>query len=404
VSTLTHDQDGSPGRDTRAGGPVTLGEPVRSRPSDSTVHQLRAALDTRLRALLAHDPGTRTGEDPEELHQMRVAVRRMRATLRAARPLLERTWADDLRAELGWLGGALGPVRDADVLLERLRGRAVAFDDSSREAVETLIEGLVADRETARADLLAALGSPRYTALLQRLTTAVSQPLPTGGLQETPPLVELVRTEYRRLSKAVRSAGENPSDEVLHTLRIRGKRLRYTSELAAASSTGRKPVRKLVESMVALQDVLGEHQDACVAQHRVMLLLNGLGDVVDVSVAFVAGRLVEREEVSRRPRAVNSTVPTLVGRETSVLSSSRTAPLHARQAVGCGGDMLVGGGQGDPDVAGPGGAIELTRGDEHAALGQPVHGVPARLTRGAPQKQPTLRALHPQPGLRKRGR
>jgi CHAD domain-containing protein len=298
MSTLTHDQYGPPDQDTRAGGLVTLGEPVGSRPSDSTVHQLRAALDTRLRALLAHDPGTRTGEDPEELHQMRVAVRRMRATLTAARLLLDSSWADDLRAELGWLGRALGPVRDADVLLERLRGRAVAFDDTSREAVETLIEGLVADRETARADLLDALGSRRYTALLHRLAAAVSRPLPTpGGLRETPALLELVRTEYRRLSKAVRSAGENPSDEVLHTLRIRGKRLRYTSELAAVA--GREPVRKLVESTVALQDVLGEHQDACVAQRRVMLLLEGLGDAADVSVAFVAGRLVEREELSR---------------------------------------------------------------------------------------------------------
>jgi len=298
VSVLTHDQCGPPGRDSRAAGPLTLGEPVRSRPSDPAVHQLRAALDTRLRALLAHDPGTRTGEDPEDLHQMRVAVRRMRATLTAARSLLDRAWADDLRAELGWLGRVLGPVRDADVLLGRLRSRAVAFGDTSREAVETLIEGLVADREAARADMLAALGSPRYTALLNRLVTAVSQPLPIpGGLRETPPLLELVRTEYRRLSKAVHSAGENPPDEVLHTLRIRGKRLRYTSELAAVS--GCKPVRKLVESTVALQDVLGEHQDACVAQHRVMLLLDGLGDAVGVSVAFVAGRLVEREEVSR---------------------------------------------------------------------------------------------------------
>jgi CHAD domain-containing protein len=298
MSAVTHDQHGSPRRSTRAGGLVKLGDPVRSRPSDPTVHQLRAALDTRLRALLTHDPGTRAGEDPEELHQMRVAVRRMRATLKAARPLLERTWADDLRAELGWVGRALGPVRDADVLIERLRGRAAAFDDSNREAVETLIETLVADRETARAEMLAVLGSRRYTALLRRLATAVSRPLPTPrGRVTAPPLVELVRAEYRRLSKAVRAAGENPPDEVLHALRIRGKRLRYTGELAAAS--GCKPVRKLVESTVALQDVLGEHQDACVAQHRVMLLLDGLGDLVDVSVAFAAGRLVEREELSR---------------------------------------------------------------------------------------------------------
>ena len=299
MSAVTH---GHHGRPTRAGKLIKLGDPVRSRPSDPTVHQLRAALDNRLRALLGHDPGTRVGEDPEELHQMRVAVRRMRATLKAARPLLDRVWADDLRAELGWLGRALGPVRDADVLVERFRRRAQAFDDTSRKAVETLIEALVTDRESARAEMLAVLGSRRYTALLRRLATAVSRPLPTPrGRLAAPSLVELVGAEYHRLSKAVRAAGEDPPDEVLHALRIRGKRLRYTGELVATSGreSERKPVRKLVESTVALQDVLGEHQDACVAQHRVMLLLDGLGDVVDVGVALVAGRLVEREETRR---------------------------------------------------------------------------------------------------------
>ena len=297
MSAASHDRPGNR-RSTRSASLVKLGDPVQSRPSDPTVHQLRAALDTRLRALLAHDPGTRVGEDPEELHQMRVAVRRMRAMLKAARPLLDRDWADELRAELGWLGRALGPVRDADVLIERLRGRATTFGDTGRAAVETLIKALVADRETARAEMLTVLNSRRYAALLRQLAAAVSQPLPTAtGRAGATPLVELVRAEYRRLSKAVRAAGDDPSDEVLHSLRIHGKRLRYTGELATTS--GRKPVRKLVESTVALQDVLGEHQDACVAQHRVMLLLDRLGDVVDVGVAFAAGRLVEREELSR---------------------------------------------------------------------------------------------------------
>lgn len=302
MSAVTHGHHVRSLRPVRQGKPVKLGDPVRSRPSDPTVHQLRAALDTRLRALLAHDPGTRVGEDPEELHQMRVAVRRMRAMLKAARSLLDRSWADRLRAELGWLGRALGPVRDADVLVERLRGRAAVFDDTGREAVETLIEALVADRQTARAEMLAVLGSRRYTALLRRLARAVSGPLPTPhGRPAGGSLIELVRIEYRRLSKAMRAAGEDPPDEVLHALRIQGKRLRYTGELVAASGrkAERAPVRKLVASTVALQDLLGEHQDACVAQHRVMLLLDGLGDGVDVDVAFAAGRLVEREDVSR---------------------------------------------------------------------------------------------------------
>ena len=298
MSDATHTPRRNPRRTTLPSQLIKLGDPVQSRTSDPTVHQLRAALDTRLRILLARDPGTRIGEDPEELHQMRVTVRRMRAALKAARPLLNRAWADDLRAELGWLGRALGPVRDADVLIERLRDRAAGFDDTSREAVETLIEALVADRETARAAMLAAMGSDRYLALLRRLAATVSKPLPTAaGSAAGPALVQLVCTEYRRLSKAVRRAGDDPPDDVLHALRIQGKRLRYTGELAAGA--GRKPVRKLVESTVALQDVLGEHQDACVAQHKVRQLLGDLGDVVDFDVVFTAGRLVEREEVNR---------------------------------------------------------------------------------------------------------
>src|SRR5262249_62245725 len=88
-------------------------------PADAPVAE---ALGLRLReqvtALVSHDPGTRLGSDPEDLHQLRVATRRLRAFLRAARPLLTRGPTEDLRAELSWLGSALGPVRDLDVLVE----------------------------------------------------------------------------------------------------------------------------------------------------------------------------------------------------------------------------------------------------------------------------------------------
>ena len=76
---------------------------------------LGISLEAEYRALLAHDPGTRRGDDPEDLHQLRVVTRRQRAFLRAARPLVDSDWATALRAELGWLGGHLGPARDLDV-------------------------------------------------------------------------------------------------------------------------------------------------------------------------------------------------------------------------------------------------------------------------------------------------
>ncbi|MCW2633474.1 MAG: domain containing protein [Pseudonocardia sp.] len=278
---------------------LDLPDPLIAQAGDPPVHHVRAAIDLRLRALLRHDPGTRAGRDIEHLHQMRVAVRRMRATLKAARPLLDPAWADGLRAELGWLGRALGPVRDLDVLLQRLRAESADFDPAERAAAQALVSDLHADREVARAVMLAALASPRYTALLERLADAVRLPLPTpSATSHQPELADLVRAEYQSLSNAVRRADDNPPDAVLHALRIRGKRLRYTGELAEPALGA--PMQRLLKVTAALQDVLGEHQDACVAEQRIRKLLAGLASQAERPeglVMFVAGRLVEREQV-----------------------------------------------------------------------------------------------------------
>jgi len=267
-------------------------------PSATPVDHVRASLDQRLRALLTHEPGTRTGEDIEDLHQMRVAVRRMRATLKAARPLLDAAWSDDLRAELGWLGGALGPVRDLDVLLLRLHREIASLPPDEQNAGGVLLDALERERTTARAAMLEALTAPRYFGLLERLAETVSAPLPTPapGDAPQPALVDLVRAEARKLRRAVEKAGDDPPDEVLHALRIRGKRVRYTGELVAPSLRGTpagKQVKRLLSATTALQEVLGDHQDACVAEQRIRGLLAGL-DVTPDTV-FVAGRLVERE-------------------------------------------------------------------------------------------------------------
>jgi len=269
---------------------------------------VRIALDTRLRAMVRHEPGTRSGVDPEDLHQMRVSVRRMRAVLKAARPLLDRRWADDLRAELGWLGRALGPVRDLDVLLARLHREAAELGGSDTVAAEPLLAALGDERVGARIVMLDALAGDRYTALVDRIAAAVAEPLPTrtsstqSDTTARPELAGLVTKEFRRLSKAVRAAGDDPPDAVLHELRIQGKRLRYTGELvepALADKAARKAIRRLLRAMEAMQDVLGDHQDACVAQQRVRQLLDGLGPAAGTAVAFAAGRLVEREETRR---------------------------------------------------------------------------------------------------------
>lgn len=218
---------------------------------------LPAALVEQHDRLLAHDPGTRLGTDPEDLHQLRVATRRARAFLRAARPLLDPDWAEPLRAELGWLGAALGPARDLDVLLEHLRA------DPASAALPGLVESLADEREAAYADVLTALSDARYLALLDRLETA--EPQLRSRADQT--LASLWRDEWRRTRRAFAALGPGSADEELHAARIKVKRARYAAELAGPELGGNG--ERFVAAAKRLQDVLGEHQDASVAEARV---------------------------------------------------------------------------------------------------------------------------------------
>lgn len=270
---------------------------VKADHDDPITEHVRAGLDLRLRAMIHHDPGTRVGTDPEELHQMRVSVRRMRAMLKSGKTFLSSAQSQPLRSELGWLGRSLGPVRDLDVLLERLRAETADLSSEERAAAERLIGGLEIEHDTARRTLLEALDSDRYRELVRNLVAAVREPLDAAksSVDSKRELRALVDKQWRKLSKAVAAAGDQPADATLHELRIHGKRLRYTAELAEPLLG--KPIQRLLKAAKKFQDVLGEHQDACVAAQRVRELLAGFSD--DADVAFVAGRLVEREAVRR---------------------------------------------------------------------------------------------------------
>jgi len=267
--------------------------PVSATAKDPVARHVRAALHAQTLAMLHYEPGTRTGEDPEDLHQMRVSVRRLRAVLKSAPGSVPES--DPLRAELGWLGGALGPVRDLDVLIDRLRAESDDFPDDERRVAATLLDGLITERLAARERLTTALDSPRYRTLLGHLAQAANSDIDPSA--EEPELMDLVRAPYRKLRKAVRALPADPPDEQLHRLRILGKRLRYAAELVKPI-TG-KQLKELMRASKELQEVLGEHQDACVAEQEVRRLVTAQGDVVDWDLVFVAGRLVEREHVRR---------------------------------------------------------------------------------------------------------
>ena len=131
------------------------------------------------------------------------------------------------------------------------------------EAVEGLLRQLEMEREDARGIVVGALSSDRYLALLDRLEH-VSEPELSGD--ETP-LREIWRAEWRRTRKAfARLDGDSP-DADLHRGRIHVKRARYAAELAS-HELGERGAR-FVDAAKRLQDVLGEHQDAVVAEERI---------------------------------------------------------------------------------------------------------------------------------------
>jgi CHAD domain-containing protein len=254
------------------------------------IGRLRAMLARQYAEILRHDPGVRLDLHPEDVHRVRVAVRRTRAVLRAARPLLDREWSEPLRAELKWLGGSLGPRRDLDVLVKRVRGQVAQLEPAEREAAVVLVESLEREREDVLAVALEALSTPRYFRLLDELEAAARGPRVTRG---DIPLSKLARREFSGLRKKVTRLGP-ATDADLHRARILGKRARYAAELAGPELGKRG--RRLIERAAELQDVLGAHQDAIVAEARLRELL---ADVVSTGAAFAAGRLVEQERARR---------------------------------------------------------------------------------------------------------
>jgi CHAD domain-containing protein len=252
-------------------------------PASSPFEELRGRLRRQLAEIERHDPGTRLGRDPESLHDMRVGVRRLRALLRAGRELVA-TDTVELDERLKELGRILGEVRDLDVLLARLGAEAAVLGRDDGMQAASLLAALRTERSCSRSRLLAALRSDEYLGLLDDTARTIDELEPSGSAAT---LDELTDQAAAKLRRAVRKLPEKPVNEELHSVRKKGKRVRYAAELAGRD--------KLVKRAKEVQDVLGEHQDAVVAAERLRELAAG----TPPQRALVAGRLVEREEERR---------------------------------------------------------------------------------------------------------
>jgi CHAD domain-containing protein len=260
---------------------------------------VRAALADGATRLLQNEGAVRAGE-VEAVHQMRVAVRRLRSDLRTLKPLLQSDWAEELSDALRPLAASLGAVRDLDVLVERLEAEAA---DLAAD-LAPLIRDLRDLRDMARMALIHSLGTPDHSALLERLAAAVREPrlTPLAASAARDVLPSLVAAAWQRLvrradrlARALAADVTGPADTDLHRVRILAKRTRYAAEAASRAIGPRRgrAAKRFARRLADAQQLLGEHQDLTGVIRE---LRDGVGaHPSDERLAFAAGRLMERE-------------------------------------------------------------------------------------------------------------
>ena len=245
-------------------------------PEDAADAAARAVVRHHLRAFTESEERARAGE-VEPIHQLRVSTRRLRATLRLFEPVLPVRLAGHGLAELAWLGSAIGPVRDADVLSEAVLGRAQRLGPELRSLLGPLGIALHERRVAAHDALILALDSSRCRRLLDRLAGYAVSPAASrrGAVRLGDIAPDLLRPLLRSVLRSGRRLSADSSPAAFHRLRVRVKRLRYAVE--TLGGLGGKSMRKLLRQLVRLQDLLGEHQDAVTIAARLRALAEEAG-------------------------------------------------------------------------------------------------------------------------------
>jgi CHAD domain-containing protein len=247
-------------------------------------------------AIRANEAGVRAG-DPDAVHDMRVATRRLRSTLRTFRRLLDPARTARLPDELKWLADLLGAARDGDVMAQRL---AKAIHAERPELVVGPVaarvqQHLAGESAEARARLAEAFESPRYAALLDALDRLVEAPTGDKARRLRRRVVKALGRADRRLDTA-RDAPPDERDVRLHDSRKAYKRARYAVEVLRPVAG--KAARRLAKRLTALQDVLGSHQDSIVTAD--LLRRYGMRAYQHGENAFSYGLLHARQEAAGR--------------------------------------------------------------------------------------------------------
>lgn len=310
-------------------------------PNDTMTEAGRKALLADFVAMLDHEAGSRSGEDSEDVHDMRVATRRMRSGFRLLEDYFKPKAIYPFQRRLRKVARALGAVRDLDVMSADLRkyidtlsnpdekpkakssrkknaaegtestGAAVSSDASAqnagsqaqnavpptpKEALLQVVALLEAQRNYLREELIDVLDSKGYQTFLQRFGAFLTD----GSLKvgkDAPYTVNLTVPNliFERLAavRAFDSEIENADPEVLHRLRVEFKRLRYA--VSYFQDVLGKEARDFIDELKRIQDHLGRLNDVVVAQAELNDLLEDLDPVQQEALQGYLNTLAETE-------------------------------------------------------------------------------------------------------------
>lgn len=247
--------------------PADVPEPADVGRKDPAGEAVTAHLRRHARALLLQDVRVRR-DLPDSVHQMRVAARRLRSGLKVFEPLLDYEWAESLRTELGWVAGELGVSRDTEVLQARIDEHADEVGEPFASSIRAVVDPALSDQwKDARDHALGAMASERYVAFVEQLTDAAARPRlqegSEGPADEVLPV--LVEKAWNKLRKEVKLLELDGPSDVWHEARIRAKKARYAAE-AVAPVLGEN-LKRFAKALSGVTELLGEHQDAWVAQN-----------------------------------------------------------------------------------------------------------------------------------------
>lgn len=234
----------------------------------------RRILRQMFERLLAREEDVRSGNDDEDVHQMRVATRRLRATLQIVSYAFDQKILRSFRRDLRHMAASLGELRDIDVFLESLRDAEIGAD------LHVLREAAEQAHDQARAELLKDLDGDVYCNFRRAFASFLTSPgTALAALPETgqPPRIRDVAgsalwRRYEELRAFEIYVGNHTPEnhEKLHQARIAGKAFRYTMEFFRPALGQRSD--DLLERLAALQELLGHLQDVVAARQRISTL------------------------------------------------------------------------------------------------------------------------------------